>query len=378
MAETQLRIGLLINPIAGMGGAVGLKGSDGDRAERAKALGAHPQAAVRVHAALAEVLRLEPPVVWYTAGGDMGAHILQEMGLRPRIVYEPRVPSSGADTQRAAQCAMAAGIDLLLFAGGDGTARDVLASVGKAVPVLGIPAGVKMHSAVFAVTPRTAGDAVRLFLSTPDAVRPCAQRAVMDREFMPDGQPASSPQLYGYLKTPQMPSLMQAAKASPGPGGDGAVLAVLPKIAQELRQREVVLLGPGATLHALKAELGFEGSLLGVDVFIQGQCAIYDAREDQIWMAIQGKDTVLALGVIGGQGFLIGRGNQQLSPRILKQVSPKNLRVLASDEKLVALPAMTLYVDSGDESVDTLLSGYLPVITGIRRSTVCRVACGRD
>jgi predicted polyphosphate/ATP-dependent NAD kinase len=379
MTVNQLRIGLLVNPIAGIGGPVGLKGSDGDRAARARALGARPLVAKKVHTALDELARLTEPVIWYTAGGSMGEDILRRhlsasSAAEAVIVHQPAEPSSQLDTQQAAQRILALGVDLLLFAGGDGTARDVLAAVGERVPVLGIPAGVKMHSAVFAVTPRTAGAAAFRFLKAPASSRLCARREVMDREFLADGQPASSPILHGYLQTLEMPSLVQAAKSATGGSSDGAVLAALGKLAAELRSFDVALLGPGATLKALKQELGFNGSLLGVDIFSRGRCIVRDAREDQIWEAVQGQNCCLALGVIGGQGFLLGRGNQQLSPRVLRAVSREHIRILASAEKLAALPASTLYVDSGDDAVDRMLAGYLPVITGPRRSTLCRVA----
>lgn len=378
MSKAQLRVALIVNPIAGIGGSVGLKGSDGDRVSRAREFGAIPQVEPRVRVTLEELARLDQTLIWYTAQGSMGGDMLLQAGINPTMVYRPQSPSTGLDSQRAAELAVAAGIDLLLFAGGDGTARDILAAVGDSVPVLGIPAGVKMHSAVFALTPRTAGDAARRFLSAGAPAQFCAPRAVMDREFMADGQPASSPMLHGYLTGLQLPSLVQAAKASSGGGGDGAVLAALGRVAKELRSFDIALLGPGATLKALKTELGFEGSLLGVDVFARDRCLIRDAREDQIWDAVQGQSTALVLGVIGGQGFLVGRGNQQLSPRILKLISREHIRILASAEKLLALPNSTLYVDSGDDTVDQALSGYMPVITGVRRTTLCKVAVSGD
>jgi predicted polyphosphate/ATP-dependent NAD kinase len=198
----------------------------------------------------------------------------------------------------------------------------------------------------------------------------------MDRELTEDGEPASSPMLYGHLVTLQMPSLVQAAKASTGGGGDAAVMAALPALARELRDFDLALLGPGATLAALKRELGVEPTLLGVDVVAGDRCVLRDAREDQLWELIQGKRVCLALGVIGGQGFLIGRGNQQLSARILRAIPRENLRVIASAEKLASLAGSRLLVDTGNDDVDARLSGFLPVITGPRRRTVCPVSSG--
>lgn len=385
MSERLMRVGLIINPIAGMGGSVGLKGSDGGLAARARELGAQPEAANRVAAALLELLRLGCPVAWYTAAGSMGEDALIAAGTPPAdvtVLHQAAAPTRYQDTQHVATRMLDTRLDLLLFAGGDGTARDILAVVDDRIPILGIPAGVKMHSAVFALTPRTAGNAARRFLEAGAPMRFCASGAVMDREFLANGEPASSPSLHGYLTTLKMPSLVQAAKSASGGGGDGAVLAALPGLAAQLREFDVLLLGPGATLKALKQELGFDGSLLGVDVFARGRCLVRDAREDQIWALLQERDvgsasghTIgLALGVIGGQGFLLGRGNQQLSARVLKAVPRENIRIVAAADKLAMLSASTLFVDTGDDAVDDELSGYLPVVTGVRRSTLCRIA----
>jgi predicted polyphosphate/ATP-dependent NAD kinase len=183
-----------------------------------------------------------------------------------------------------------------------------------------------------------------------------------------------------------MPSLVQAAKSTVGGGGDGAVLAALPRLAQEISGVDLAILGPGATLLALKQSLGCEGTLLGVDIFARGRCVVRDASEAQVWDAIEGQpqgegqnaSRLLALGVIGGQGFLLGRGNQQLSARVLREIAPTQIRILASAEKLAGLPQATLYVDTGDDAVDDMLAGYLPVITGPRRSTLCRIASSAE
>lgn len=372
MPERPMRVGLVINPIAGMGGAVGLKGTDGDRARRARELGANPHAAQRARGALAELHSADADIVWHTAQGDMGEELLMAIGVSPAVVHPHSQPSDGEDTQTVVRTMGSADLDLLLFVGGDGTARDVLASAEESLPVLGIPAGVKMHSAVFGLTPRTAGNAARRFLEAGAPARFCEPGAVMDREFTASGEPASSPTLHGYLSTLQMPSLVQAAKSS-GVSSGAELTGALHKVRDDLHDFEVAILGPGATMYALKQALGFAGTLLGVDVYRDGLCSIRDAREDQIWEAMQGKKICLVVGVIGGQGFLFGRGNQQLSARVLREIPREHLRIVASAQKLAALPASALHVDTGDESVDSALSGYLPVITGLRRSTLCPI-----
>ncbi len=373
MAITPRRVALVINPMAGIGGALALKGSDGELAERALAAGATPRAAQRVLPALDELLRADAPLEWFAAGGAMGADVLKKHGLEPRLLNTPSVPSRAADTQAAVKQACVESVDLLLFVGGDGTARDVLAAADPSLVVLGIPAGVKMHSAAFALTPRSAGVAAREFVQAGAPPGLVEARAVMDREFDAAGNPKSSPRLFGYLNCLAMPSLMQAAKATGAAGDEATLRGALGRVARELESFEIAILGPGATLAALKETMGVDATLLGVDLYAQGRCLLKDAREDQIWDAIQGKRCCLALGVIGGQGFLLGRGNQQLSPRILRLLGRENLRVLASREKLTALAAPTLYVDTGDEDTDAMLAGYLPVITGPRQRLMFQV-----
>jgi predicted polyphosphate/ATP-dependent NAD kinase len=374
MSLAPRRIGFIINPNAGLGGAVALKGSDGDRAERALAAGAEPRAAQRSGPVLDELLRSPVPLEWFTAGGAMGADLLASRGLSFTTLHEPAVPSTAADTQAAVARAAEEGVDLLLFVGGDGTARDVLAAIDERSVVLGVPAGVKMHSAVFAMSPRGAGRAACEYLQSGLAARFVEARAVMDRDFDAQGNPVSSPSLHGYLNCLAMPSLVQAAKASGGATDNSAVLGALGRLGKELQDFDLAVLGPGATLAALKRELGFEGTLLGVDLFAGGECLLRDAREDQIWEALQGRRACLVLGVIGGQGFLLGRGNQQLSPRILNQLGRESLRVLASADKLAGLAGGRLYVDTGDEATDRMLAGYLPVITGPRQRIMFEVA----
>jgi predicted polyphosphate/ATP-dependent NAD kinase len=378
MNARQPRIGLIVNPIAGMGGAVGLKGTDGPLLDEARRRGAQPQGPARALAALRVLASLPVPPRVLTCAGAMGADIAGEAGLETEVVYRPASPSGPDDTRAAVRAIVAAtggadaGVDLLLFAGGDGTARDVLAEVGRGQAVLGIPAGVKMHSAVFGITAVTAGDAARQFLEAgcpPDLLEPAE---VMDREATEDGGPGS-PTLFGYLNVPRMPRLVQSAKAA-GASDDAALGGALQRLAEQVREsRGLTLLGPGATLQRLKQLLGIEGSLLGVDVFDAGTCILEDASEAELWAALQGREARVIVGVVGGQGFLFGRGNQQLSARILARIGRDNIQVVASQGKLLALPGFTLRVDTGDPEVDRSLAGHIGVLTGSARRLMCRI-----
>lgn len=371
MNGNRKRVGLVVNPIAGMGGAVGLKGTDGALVEEARRRGAQPMAQKRALTALEALQRAEQAIEILTCEGGMGADAAEAAGLPHRVVFQPDAPPGAADTRNAVTALLRENVELLLFAGGDGTAREVMAAATD-TPVLGIPAGVKMHSAVFGVTAMTAGDAAREFLDggCPEAALTPAE--VMDREPGEDGEPVGSPVLYGYLRVPLMPRLMQAAKAV-GASDDAALGGALQRLADQVQRSGLCVLGPGATLLRLKNLLGATGTLLGVDVFDRGRCVASDVDERQLWSLVSEREARIVVGVIGGQGFLFGRGNQQISARVLARVGRENIDVVSSAAKLSSLPGGVLRVDTGDPAVNASLAGYLPVLTGSARQMMCRV-----
>lgn len=371
MNGNRKRVGLVVNPIAGMGGAVGLKGTDGALVEEARRRGAQPMAQKRALTALEALQRAEQTIEVVTCEGSMGADAAVAAGVPHRVVFHPCDPPGAADTRNAVTALLRENVELLLFAGGDGTAREVMAAAPR-TPVLGIPAGVKMHSAVFGVTAMTAGDAARAFLDAgcPEAALTPAE--VMDREPGANGEPVGSPVLYGYLLVPLMPRLMQAAKAV-GASDDAALGGALQRLADQVQQGGLYVLGPGATLLRLKHRLGATGTLLGVDVFDHGKCIASDVDERQLWSLVSEREARIVVGVIGGQGFLFGRGNQQISARVLAHVGRQNIDVVSSAAKLTSLPGGVLRVDTGDPAVNASLAGYLPVLTGSARQMMCRV-----
>ncbi len=376
------RIGLIVNPVAGLGGAVGLKGSDGDLAEKALARGAAPRAAERALAALASLE--SHGVSLLTCAGDMGEKATREARIAARVVYTParnhRGPfgTSAEDTRAAVRALIAEGVDLLLFVGGDGTARDVLEGMGcDRVPALGVPAGVKMHSAVFATSPRAAGNVAVRYLSAPERAALLADSEVLDRRESGERN-AGAPTLYGFLRTPRVPLLVAHAKAM-GPDADQAVESAIAQIAAGISEQGdcLTVLGPGGTMQRLRRELegsGFAaspGSLLAVSVYRGRRCVIEDASEEQILQQVGSGRARLVVGVVGGQGFLFGRGNQQLSPRVLRAVGRENIVVVASVAKLADLTA--LLVDTGDDELDSSLTGFMPVLIGAGRTLVMPV-----
>ncbi|MFN2327794.1 MAG: ATP-NAD kinase family protein [Chromatocurvus sp.] len=372
MNGNRKRVGLVVNPIAGMGGAVGLKGTDGILVEEARRRGAQPMAQKRARTALESLRRADQSVEILTCKGSMGSDAAEAAGVAHRVVFCPAEPPGAADTRNAVTALLSENVDLLLFAGGDGTAREVMAAAGTQLPVLGIPAGVKMHSAVFGVTAMTAGDAARAFLESDCPEASLMPAEVMDREPGEDGEPVGSPVLYGYLQVPVMPRLMQAAKAA-GASDDAALGGALQRLADQIRQGGLSVLGPGATLLRLKNILGAPGTLLGVDIFDHGECVASDVDERQLWSLVSARDARIVVGVVGGQGFLFGRGNQQISARVIARVGRENIDVVSSAAKLTGLPGGALRVDTGDRAVNASLAGYLPVVTGSARQMMCKV-----
>ena len=339
-----MQAGFIVNPVAGLGGPAALKGSDGAAAARALAAGWVPQAGSRAATAVAGLSGIE----WLTAGGAMGADVLAAAGQPHRMVWAADGATTGESTAAAARAMAAAGAELIVFAGGDGTARDLL---GAGVPVLGVPAGVKMHSGVFATSPAAA----RALLA---GLRPgfaCDLAEIIDRDV--DGQM----HLFGTLPSP-LGVQRQPAKAS-GQGSDALLAGAIAGLARELAAEPLVVIGPGATMLALKQALGSAGTLLGCDVFAHGRLIAADA-DARVLAALPAAGARLVLGVIGGQGFLIGRGNQMIPPGLL---AAARLTVLAGAGKLALLPGGRLLADSGDAALDARLAGPLPVITGPRR-----------
>lgn len=361
---TRRRVGLIVNPIAGMGGTVGLKGTDDDRARHARELGAEPIAAARAVVALGSLAACRDSIELLTCAGSMGADAAAAAGFASREIYRaPAEATSAADTREAASILLREGVDLILFAGGDGTARDMLAAVNGRVPVLGIPAGVKMHSAVFGVTPRAAGDAARVFLAADDGAALLDEAEVMDRP--PGDRDAASPELCGYLRTPSLPRLVSHAKAA---GAAGSVEGACRHAVERIRDSALALIGPGTTMRRVKQAFGFDGTLLGIDAVEDGRPAGLDLNEAGILELLGDRRALVVVSIVGGQGFLFGRGNQPLSPRVLRRAGLDNILVVASMEKVIALPGRRLLVDTGDDELDAMLCGYRPVIVGYRRS----------
>jgi predicted polyphosphate/ATP-dependent NAD kinase len=373
---TSRKLGFIVNPIAGMGGTVGLKGTDGEETiQKARELGATETSPGRAVEALKKLLYIKDKFELITCPSDMGEEEAEQCGFDPHIIGRiQRRATHASDTTAAAKGMMNLRANLILFVGGDGTARDICESVGQAVPALGVPAGVKIHSGVFGVNPSRAGELAAKFL-LEEAKLQDAEVMDVDEEAFRMGR--VSAKLYGYLRIPFEEELVQSTK-----GGSPAILDE--KIAQQVIADYVVelmdndsyyILGPGTTVKAISDRLKTRKTLLGVDVVHGAKTVASDVNEEQLLRLIEGKKVKIIVSPVGKQGFIFGRGNQQISPRVIKKVGAENVQIIATRGKLSSIPVgRPLLVDTGDEEVNGMLSGYRRIITGYKEEAVRKVA----
>src|SRR4051794_2829299 len=358
-----------------MGGRVALKGTDGPEAlSAARARGAEPVAPERTRRALARLADARPAIRVLAAPGRMGGDLARAAGLRPETTAGSTDRETGPDDTRAAAAEMRhRGVDLLLFAGGDGTARDIHDAIGADVPLIGIPTGVKMHSGVFAATPAAAGAAAAAYLRAPAPARLReAEIADVDEDAARDDRVAT--RLYGSVRVPRSPALVLAAKAASA-APDSGLEALCAQLAATLPPGRITLFGPGTTTARILEHLGLRATLLGVDAVRDGEFVATDLDEAGLLELLEDElDAELIAGVVGGQGFLFGRGNQQLSPSVLWRLGRERIRIVASAEKLVALSPPALRVGTGDDALDAQLCGHARVHVAPGRTIVMRIS----
>ena len=368
------KLGLIVNPIAGLGGAVGLKGTDGATTYlRALEMGAVPRAAPRAVEALRELGRLDGLEV-LTYPGPMGENEAWEGGLSPTLIGSADAGDTSAEDTRRAAIAMAErDVDLILFAGGDGTARDLCSVVGDGVTALGIPAGVKMYSSVYATTPRAAGRAAAQFLAGEVPHTRLGEVMDIDEEAFRQGDVQA--RLYGYLRVPDDTSHVQVTK-SPSHADEGEdILAIAGEVVDSMEDGWLYILGPGTTTKGITDVLGIQKTLLGVDVVLDGAIVASDVTESQlIELLDHGRPAKIIVTAIGGQGHIFGRGNQQIGAKVIRRVGADNIIVVATRRKLGSLGRRPLMVDTGSREIDRELSGYIMVTTGRAESAMVKVS----
>jgi predicted polyphosphate/ATP-dependent NAD kinase len=371
---TNDKLGLIVNPVAGIGGRVGLKGSDGAEIQKkALALGAVPQSLNRAIQAL-EKIKAVDGVEIITYPGEMGEDAARACGFVPTVIGSVRPgETTSEDTRNAAREMLRLKVSLLLFAGGDGTARDVYNGVGEDIPVLGIPAGVKIHSAVFATNPSSAGELAASYLRGRVAGLRVAEVMDVDEEAFREG--IVSAKLYGYLQVPFRRRLVQSLKVASGPGERASLEAIAYDVVDKMEDECLYIIGPGTTTRAIASRLGLNKTLIGVDVVAAGELVAIDVNESQLLDLVEGRSAKIVVTPIGGQGCILGRGNQQISPEVIKKVGKDNVIVVSTAGKINSLGGRPLWVDTGDRAVDRMLEGHIRVVTGYNEQIIYRVSC---
>lgn len=369
------RLGFIVNPVAGIGGKVGLKGSDGaDTLKKALELGAVKESGRKALITMKALKEAEAELDIYTWAGAMGADICEEAGLSYTIVGGPKgEETTPEDTIEAARALADLNLDLILFAGGDGTARNILDAVGTGVTVLGIPAGCKIHSGVYALNPKTAGQLMAQYAQ--GKVRETKEAEVMDIDEDLFRQDIVQARLYGYLKIPNETKMVQNLKSGRGYSENASVDLLSNWIADTWDPETLYIVGTGSTTAAIMRKLELPYTLLGVDLVYNKQAIASDCTEKQILDIIKDyKKVKIIVTVIGGQGYIFGRGNQQLSAAVIRAVGRENIIIAASKNKMLSLFGQPLYVDTGDEETNQYLKGYMRVIVGYEDTIMMKIS----
>lgn len=366
----MFKLGIIINPYAGLGGSVGLKGSDGEIIRReALKLGAEPRAQERMFRALSVVASRREQLAIYCFARDMGEHVAQTLGFSLQVIGEAlNEPSQETDTCAAARALMQVGVDLILFAGGDGTARLIADVVGIKQPVLGVPSGVKMHSGVYATAPEAAGEIIQQLLDCQ--LVSIVERDVRDIDEDAFRQGLVRAKFYGTLVVPEDSQRLQQVKNAGTERDELGQLDVAETLIEQLQENTLYIVGPGSTTQVFLQQLGLKGTLLGVDLLLNQQLVAWDLNAQQLWDYLQQHSgpVKIIITAIGGQGHILGRGNQQLTPLILRHVGKENILVIAARGKMLSLQGRPLLVDTNDPVLDATFSGYHPVIVGYRET----------
>lgn len=371
----MMLIGLIVNPIAGIGGPAGLKGSDSEEIQKlAVSLGSEYRSNEKTKVALTQLMEEKNQLMFLTGAGLMGEDVVKSLGFSYQVLDEKKERTSSEDTLRLAVKMKEKNVDLIIFSGGDGTARDIYNAIGLSIPCVGIPAGVKIHSAVYANNPKDAGVLVKQFVAQSGKI-PTVDCEVMDIDEDKFRQNIVDAKLYGYLKIPFARNLMQQSKASIK-FSEHDLHGIADEIIERMSKEDdntCYIFGTGSTTNTILEKIGLEGSLLGVDVVFRKKVVIKDGAERDIYEYIRGKNIILIITVIGGQGHIFGRGNQQLSPRVIRQIKKENVWIVATADKLYSLRDNLLHVDTSDTDLDDELAGYWRIIVGWHEEIVCQV-----
>ncbi|MGB9674308.1 MAG: ATP-NAD kinase family protein [Anaerolineales bacterium] len=368
------KVGLIINPLAGIGGRVGLKGSDGEEIQKqALSLGAIPLSSERTRETLSYLKPIKNQFDLFAASNEMGATVAINEGYQVEIlpVLHP-FHTTAEDTIYVAQTMKSLGVDLILFAGGDGTARDIFNAIHDEIAVIGIPAGVKIFSAVFAINPRSAAMLVQDFIVSSRIQLHDAEVVDLDEESYRMGNVQTK--LFGFLKIPYHPRYVQNQKVPTETKESYQIEAIAQDVIENLEEGIFYALGPGTIPNKIASLLGIEKTLVGIDLIKDRQLYAKDVNEKALVEILNSYKLKLIVTPIGGQGFVFGRGNQPFSPQVLDKLSKEDILIVSLIEKIHALHGRPLRVDTGSPVVDQKLSGYVKIITGYNERIIYQVA----
>lgn len=362
-----MQLGFLINPIAGMGGKIGLKGTD-EVAKDAARMGAKPIASTRAKEFLASLRNasFKNTLRIVACPNPMGEDEVKDAQFSAEILpLDFTAETSAEDTKKAVKVMANRKVDLIVFVGGDGTARDILDAlhpINTNLPVLGVPSGVKLYSGVFSINPADAAAIVEAFDRKETEI---AEFEIVDADEVAIREDQFNVHLYGFLRGPFLPMRIQGSKqVSPETEDEHEnQLAVARFIVENINADGTYILGPGTTVKCVADLLDTEKTLLGVDVYQKGKI-VKDVNEAKLLQTIKDwRNTWIILSPIGRQGILLGRGNQQISPEIIKLVGKEKIIVGATKGKLQSIDGHVLRVDTGDVEADNMLRGYIKVVT---------------
>ena len=358
-------IGFIVNPVAGMGGKVGLKGTD-NMVEEALKRGAKP---VSPEMARRFLKSLDCKVSFLTASGDMGENFLKELGIEHEVVYEVWRKTTAEDTVEACK-RMVEKVDIIVFVGGDGTARDVASAVDEKIPVIGIPSGVKMYSSCFVINHEKGASLLCDFVEGRCSVR-SAEVLDIDEEAYRKNE--LKIRLYAHVKVPYLPEFVQGSKRESFGDDESSKEEIAEYMAENMEPDVLYILGAGTTVGKIAEEMGFEKTLLGVDAYFNGKIIGKDLDERSLLKLLDEHEKAkIIVSPIGAQGFIFGRGNQQISAEVIMKVGKENIIVVATPQKLRETPELHAY--TGDEDVDRALKGYIRVLSGYGRYVLKKVS----
>ena len=393
----SMRLGIVVNPDAGLGGKLGFKGSDG-RAEEARAAGAEDRAGPRMQQCLNHLVTLATSslnrsqvglelLVWEgRMGGTWLPSLAEDAPLKVEAMGVTPATTSPEDTALLVRELVNAGAEALVYAGGDGTTRDIVKALegmgedAQKTALIGVPGGVKMHSGCFATTPKAAAEVV---LSFALGDLRTAITEVMDLDETVYAKGEWKVRMYGEAWTPSSPRFMQGAKEQVERVSEEDTIEGLAHHVASLLDDEpdlMVVWGSGGTLRRMGEHLDHDLTLLGIDVQ-HGNTVHNDLNERGLIEVISAhvnedgqRPLLLLLSPMGGQGFLIGRGNLQLSPDVLRLIGHGNILGVATPSKLIGLEAVR--IDTGDEDLDAEFQSkrFIKILQGFRTTRLIRVA----